>query len=310
MPSGSAPEADGAASGAKPRWRVWLRFGLGIAILVVVALWVVREGDYLRNLSLRVLAVSTVLSVLTVLLNGRTLQAVAATYGRSLAFADALRLSGFASIGNAAGGLPLGTALKFSVLHERVGLRLAEIAAGMATFTVGIALSLMLFAALSVAASEAATAVKVLALAACGGAVAVVGSAGVFLGRHHRLSALAARFADPRHLARCAALSFLVAGSFVLNSCATGLLLLPAASLNDLLFISSAGILLGLLTLLQGVAGIQELAMALASLAVGVTATDGAQIALTLRASALAGAGLVLLAQRALGRAPQRGTGR
>jgi hypothetical protein len=295
---------------APPRFRTWLRVALSVAILAAVILWVVREGDYLRNLSVRALAVSIFFSLLTVLLNGRMLQTIAATYGRTLAFADAVRLSSFASIGNAAGGLPLGTALKFSVLHEHVGLRLAQIAAGTAAFTVGISLTLMLFAALGVAASEMPAAAKLLALAAWAGATAVTAIAIPYLARHRRLAELAAPFAQPGHLARCAALSALVATSFVANSCATGALLLPDAALGQLVFIAAAGILLGLLSFLQGIAGIQELAMALMALAVGVGAPEGAQIALTLRATAIAAALLVLLAQLALRRGPQRETGR
>jgi hypothetical protein len=295
---------------APPRFRTWLRVALGAAILGAVILWVVREGDYLRNLSLRAVALSTGLSLLTVLLNGRMLQAIAATYGRSLAYADAVRLSSFASIGNAAGGLPLGTALKFSVLHERVGLGLAQIAAGTAAFTVGISLTLMLFAAAGVTASAVPAAAKLLAFAAWAGAVIVTAAGAAWLARHPRAATLVSPFTQPGHLARCAALSALVATSFVANSCATGALLLPGAAPGQLVFIASAGILLGLLSFLQGVAGIQELTMALMALVVGIDAAEGAQIALTLRATAIAGALLVLLAQLVLRRGPQREAGR
>lgn len=295
---GPGPEAraDGGARGRLRTWP-WLRPVLGIAILVAVLVWVEREGDYLRNLSLRVLAVSTALSLLTVLLNGRALQAIAATYGRSLASADALRISSLSSIGNAAGGLPLGTALKFSVLHQHVGLRLAEIFSGMVAFTVVISLVLMLFAALSLVAADVPAVAKWLAVGAWTGAVAVTAVGVPYLARHHRLSALLAPFVEPGHLGRCAALSALLAGSLVVNSCVTGALLLPEAAFNELLFISSAGILLGLLSLLQGVAGIQELTMALMAIAVGVSAAEGAQIALTLRATAIVASLLALLTQ-------------
>jgi hypothetical protein len=297
MPSASAPELPEARAAGPSRIRVWLRLALGATILAAVAIWVFREGDYLRNLSLKVLAVSTAASLFTVILNGLTLQTVAATYGRKLGFGDGLRISAFASIGNAAGGLPLGTALKFNVLNERVGLRLSEIAAGMGALTVGISLFLMLFAAVSVACREVPAVAKILALVAWAAAVTVIGVVGAYAARHHRLSALVAPFAEPRHVARCAALSFVVATSFVLNACATGFFLLPQASLNDLVFLSSAGILLGLLSFLQGVAGVQELSMALMAFTIGVDAAGGAQIALTLRATAMVAAALVLLGQ-------------
>lgn len=307
--AGLEPEAAAARVGPVNRSRLWpwLRVALSGAILVAVIVWVVSEGEYLRKLSLRAVAVSTALSLLTALLHGKTLQVIASAYGRSLAYADALRISSLGSIGNAAGGLPLGTALKVSVLRDRVGLQLTQIAAGMAIFTLGISLSLLLFAVLSIAAGDFPGAIKVLALGTWGGAVAATAVGLVYLGRQHRLSALVAPLIKADRLARCAMLSFLVAGSFVLNSCATGALLLPEASLNDLLFISSAGTLLGLLSFLQGVAGIQELAMALAALTVGMSAPEGAQVALTLRATAIAASALVLLGLLALRRWRQRG---
>jgi len=276
------------------RWLVWARVLLGVAILSAVVVWVVNEGAYLKNLKAPVVLASLLVSLVTTLLQSSALQTIALAYGRPLNYLDALRLSAVASIGNAAGGLPLGTALKFTVLREHAQLTLAQIATGMAMFSAGIVLALALF----VVASSSGVGLDWRLSAAGAGLFVVAVAAFVVvlatLARGGRLAAWLQPWAHGPQRARWASLSLLVAASFVANSWVVGSLLFPQMPSVTLVFIASAGLLVGMVSFLYAIAGVQELAMALMAYAIGVGAADGAQIALTLRGTGIAAAALLL----------------
>ena len=271
----------------------WVRVALGLSILVAVIVWISREGTFLKRLSLEVFLWSGFASLVTAMLHALTLGLISRIHGRTLDYRQALRITALGSLGNAAGGIPLGTAVKFGILHQRVGLSLGQITFGLATVSFGISLWLLLYCATSALWLDLSGWFQTSLIAVLGAALLATAMASRFL-RHGRLSALATPYLKVERVIQVAGLSFLVATSFVLNFCAVGMLLLPDPTIPELVFVCASGTLLGLVTLLQSIAGTNELAMALMAHAVGIKAADGAQIALTLRATALATSAIIL----------------
>jgi hypothetical protein len=109
-----------------------------------------------------------------------------------------------------------------------------------------------------------------------------------------RISALTNPHLKKRNLTALILLSSIVATLLILNSCAVGWYVLPDHPVIQIVFISASGILIGLASLLQAVAGIQEIAMGLSAYVSGVSAVDGAQIALVLRFTSIISSGLIL----------------
>ena len=284
-------------------WRGVLRGLVGLLLFSLVIAWIVREGSYFENLNARALGASLAVSVLTALLQAGTLVTIASANARRLGYAQALRVASLGTLGNAAGGLPFGTAVKFGILYGQVGLSFGQITSGMAVTTAVIVAVLLACASLSALWLPVPGYVAALPAALLTGLLLLVVLPA-------RVPALRRRIPAPvlTHLAVYAGgpalravlvLGAATAAAFVLNSCVVGWLLGSGQSLAELVFLSSAGIVIGLVTLLQAIAGVHEFALAFTAYVAGARPIDGVQIALTLRATAIGGA-LLLLAWGAI----------
>lgn len=276
----------------------WLRVALGAGILTLVLVWVTRESAFLHNLSAEVILVSSILSILTCVAHALILVAIARAHRRELGMFQALRITALGSLANAAGGLPVGTAIKYSILHRQIRLTLWQITTGLLIFTVGISASLSLYAVTAALFLKFPLSGIILGIFA----LAVLAVLGSLLISHtsrggFRLRAALGTLADTQGLVLVAGISFLAATSLVLNSCIVGILMLPAYDVSELIFISASGVLVGILSLLQSVAGIQEIAMAAAAQLTRGQPADGAQIALTVRATAVIASILIMTLQ-------------
>lgn len=297
---------------APGHWRSLLRIGVGLLLFSVVVVWVVRDGSYLENLNARAVAASLAVSVLTSLLQAATLVTIASANTRALGYAQALRVTALGSLGNAAGGLPIGTAVKFGILHGQVGLSLGQITTGLALTTLVIVATLLACASLSalwLAVPDpvaALPATALLGLLAC--CIAPLSVPALRRRVPEAVRGWLAAYAPARVLRAVLALGALTAGTFVLNSCLVGWLLGTGGSLAEIVFLSSTGIVIGLASLLQSIAGVHEFALAFTAYVAGVQPIDGVQIALTLRATAI-GAALLLLAGAAIVPPRNRATG-
>lgn len=287
-------KSDKTNPGDKHRYFLWLRTLLGFGILVAVVTWIVNEGSLFERLNASVLLWSTTISALTSLLHAFTLIAIARTYERRLDLRYAIYISTLGSLGNAAGGLPLGTTLKYAILHNKVGLKISQITFGLLSFTVGISLALLGYAALSIYGLEFPAEVKALPSVLLVGSVILLALLIRWAHTKAKISALINPLLKKRNLTTLVLLSSMVATLLILNSCAVGWHMLPVHPVIQVVFISASGILIGLASLLQAVAGIQEIAMGLSAYASGISAVDGAQLALVLRFTSIISSGLIL----------------
>jgi len=276
------------------RYFLWLRTLFGLCILTVIVVWVINKGILLERLNSKVLVWSTLISILTSILHAATLSSIAYAYGRKLNYRYALYISALGSLGNAAGGLPLGTTLKYIILYKRVGLKIGQITFGLTVYTMAIALVLLAYATVCALLLNLRPDIKVLP-----GLLLIVSIISIIaLGCWGQRSKVITNFLNPflgwKFFLIVAALSFSLASLFILNSVTVGYFLFPEHSFIHITFLSATGIFISLVSFLQSIAGIQELAMGLSAFFSGIESIDGVQIALVMRFTAIISSGLIL----------------
>lgn len=281
---------------------LWLRTILGVCILAAIVAWVINKGELFNRLNPQVLLWSTLISLLTSILQASTLTSIARSYHRRLDLRYALYISALGSLGNAAGGLPLGTTLKYTILYKRVGLNISQITFGLTAYIAGISLMLLGYAALSIHALDFQPVIKAIPTALFIVSIVALFPLGRWAQRNKVFSNLITPFLKKPDAITVAVLSFTIASLFILNSTVVGLFLFPEYSFFHVLFVSASGILLGLASLLQSVAGIQEITMGLTALASGINPLDGVQIALVMRFTSIISSGVIVSLLHLLGR--------
>lgn len=288
------------------RFFLWLRTIAGLCILATIVAWVINKGILLERLNGAMLAWSTLISILTSLLHAATLGSIASAYGRKLDYQYALYISALGSLGNAAGGLPLGTTLKYVILYKRVGLKIGQITFGLTTYTTMIALVLLGYAAISAVWLNLEAYIKATPALLLTGGIIVIFLAGRWGLGNKAISNLLRPFLRKRYAATVIGLGISLASLFIINSCVVGNLLFPEHSLIHIVFLSATGIFIGLVSLLQSIAGIQEITMGLTALASGIDPIDGVQIALVMRMASIISSGVFLGLFYLTPRRPQR----
>ncbi|HKQ30735.1 MAG TPA: hypothetical protein VJS66_05570, partial [Burkholderiales bacterium] len=96
---------------------------VGVLLLVVVVWWIGHNEEVLSRLSIAVLFYSALISAVTVVLNAIVLHLSVRYFRGALSLDSALRLSALGTLGNALGGLPVGTAVKYALLYKKSGLK-------------------------------------------------------------------------------------------------------------------------------------------------------------------------------------------
>lgn len=276
------------------RYFLWLRTFLGLCILTVIVVWVIKKGILLERLSSTVLMWSTLISMFSSILHAATLGSIAYAYGRKLDYRYALYISALGSLGNAAGGLPLGTAFKYIILYKHVGLKIGQITFGLTAYTMTIALVLLAYATVSAFLLNIRPDIKVLPGLLLTISIVAFIALGRWGQRNKVISSLLNPFLRWRSFIIVAALSLTLATVFILNSGTVGHFLFPERSLIHIIFLSATGIFIGLVSLLQSIAGIQEITMGLSAFISGIDPIDGVQIALVMRIASIISSGIFL----------------
>src|SRR5262245_55532619 len=116
-------------------WR-WIRLPLSLGLLGTVLYFALRHGQILLDIRPQVLALNVALTVLVVFLNGMVLKWITHAFAKPLTIAEAALLASLGSLMNAAGGLPIGTALNLAILVRKHGFALTDLLIGKAIATV------------------------------------------------------------------------------------------------------------------------------------------------------------------------------
>ena len=272
----------------------WLKPLVGMMILGTLVYWVIKEGVLLERINLSVAAAATAASGVLNLLNALIVKIIVTVYDRKITFVKSLHLSVLGTFGNSAGGLPLGTTLKYVLLHQQSGLKIREITAGLVVFTFATSLFLLCYTAVSAWSTGLSLTTKM----APALILVMLALLLPILWRHLRtrqsIFRLVGPFLQKRNLQRVLATSAMTATGFVFSYWLVAALLLPEIPTPTILFVASAGTLTSLATLLQSVGGIQELSVGLSAYLSGVRLIDGLQVALVLRVASLLSSGLFL----------------
>ena len=285
----------------------WLKPIVGMTILGMLVFWVIKEGVLLERINLSVAAAATVASGVLNLLNASIVKIIVTVYDRKITFVKSLHLSVLGTFGNSAGGLPLGTTLKYVLLHQQSGLKIREITAGLVVFTFATSIFLLCYTAVSVWATGLSLTAKMTPALILIMLALLLPILWRHLRRRQSIVTLVEPFLRKGNLQRLVATSALTATGFVCSYWLVAALLLPEIPTLTILFVASAGTLTSLATLLQSVGGIQELSVGLSAYLSGVRVIDGLQVALVLRVASLLSSG-IFLALLYLGPLRPRGT--
>lgn len=222
------------------------------------------------------------------------LRVIALAYDRPLPYRSALHVSALGSFGNAAGGLPIGTALKFIILYKQAGLRIAQVTTGLAAFTAGISLVLLGYASFSSAWLDLPTGIRLIPPVLLAMAVLVLAYLRRRYGGTGFFREIASPLLTPRVARQLGVFSLITGTLFIVNYLVICMFLLPEFNLVTGIFVASVGILVGLGTLMQSTGGIQELSIGLTTLLTGGGILDGVQLALTMRMTSILSSALIL----------------
>lgn len=275
------------------RAREYMRAAAGFCLLIGLAIWATRDEPLLAQLTTALIAGSALLSAAVIGLNALTLTTIVSAYQQRLDYRNALRLSALGAFGNALGGLPLGTALKFALLYRRAGLTARQLVTGLAVFTLATSAALLAYAAFGALQTRLSTISWALPL---GLLIALILAIGIGLNSPLAglLRAIGGPFLSRNTLPRVLWLSGAVATLFVITYCFVGRQLFAHIPLPELVFIGSAGILVSFGSLLQSVGGVQELAVGLTTSLTGAAVVSGVKMALVARLGSVISSGFLL----------------
>lgn len=276
-------------------YRSWIRAAVGMGTLSAVTFWVFHEGSLLQQLNAWALLWTTLIVLLINFVSAALLRVTARMYHRELNFRLALYAGALGSFGNATGGLPIGTTLKFAILRQRVGLTIGQITFSLISATVGISLTLLAIAAVSILGIGFPIEVKIIpaVLFVCG-----IGTSILLLRwsyTHGVLTSLVKPLFINGHLAKLTLFSLSLATLLVLNYVVVGLFVLPERSVLTVIFISASATLLSIASLLQSIGGGQEIVMGFTSFLTGAQIIEGVQLALIVRLASIITSGLTLV---------------
>ncbi len=275
---------------------IWsaLRPVIGL-VLLGIAVWWIRDSSLFSRISALLLVVATMSASLTILASALTMHHIARSYERSLCLRDALRVGALGTLGNSLGGMPIGTTIKYVVLHRVAGLSVTQITVGLLAFTASLAICFLLVGGLSL--YQIAGVPESYRLPLVGTAIAVPVSTWALL-RFAIARIPAARHLLPLltgpQLPRFVAVSVIVSLAYLFHLVVIALFLLPQPTLTHAVMIAAFGILFGQSSLLQSLGGIQEFMMGLSAHISGLSAGDGIEIALVARASSIVSSALLV----------------
>lgn len=269
------------------KWTLAVKPLFGAALLGTVVVWIAGNEQVVARMSAAALTYSTLISSLTVGMNALILRQSVRYYGVTLSRENALRLSALGSLANGLGGLPFGTALKYTLLYRNGGVTAAEIAVGFAVFAVAISGWLFLYTCVTAQLITLTVNIAPLLPLIFAFGIVILLLVLRWIRGHRRLYPLFRPFLQPSNIRRVLLISFTAATTFVANYSMVGYVMYPDISTTSMAFLAAAGTLISLGSTVQSVGGITELSLGLSSVAAGLDAITGASLALVLRISAI-----------------------
>lgn len=272
----------------------WIRAVIGMGILFAVAYWVYREGSLLRQINAWALICSILIVQVINIVSAALLCIIARIYHRKLSFRLALYIGALGSLGNASGGLPIGTTLKYAILRQKTGLTIGQITFGLVSVTVVISLSLLVVTAVSIISLEFPPGAKIIPLVLFIGGMGTVMLLVRWSCRYKRIAELVKPVLARGLRGRLALFGCLLALLFVVNYVVVGYFVLPERSMSAVAFMSASAMLLSIVSFLQSIGGIQEIVMGFTAFLTGAQMIEGVQLALIIRLTVIIASSLTI----------------
>lgn len=265
-----------------------------MTLLGAIIVWILKEGILITKLGVELILYSSIVSFSTNLINASILRTIVDTYHGELSFLNALHLSALGTFGNSAGGLPIGTTLKYIILHKRSGLNIKQITAGLIVFTVVISYFLLAYASISAWYLHFPHTIKWIPTILFLVSILFLLLLWKWLRNKGTMVNLINPFLSSKSFYRLLINSFAVSTLFLIGYLIVGYILFPSMQAMVIVFVSSVGLLAGLASLLQTVGGVHEFSMGFSAFISGTDLLDGVQLALTMRIASVLSSGLIL----------------
>jgi hypothetical protein len=288
MNSGFAERIRYVANRAKPY--------VGLSLLTVIILWVLREGYPIEKLSFALITSTLLAAMASGFANAMIISEISKVYGGAMNYKSSLYTTALGTFANAAGGIPIGTALKYILLHKKGRLSVAQTTAGFVVFTIFISLALLIYVAILIHWIDINDAYRNMAVLVLIISLVVLASAVFCLKYFPRIQRHFSPFLKFRSVLRVSVISIVVTLGFILNFWVVACQLFPQMTFIQTAFSVSLGSLVSQMAFLQSVGGVQELSIGVATRVAGTELIQGVMLGLTIRITALVSSGLIIAA--------------
>lgn len=269
---------------------------IGLLLLAAIILWVLREGYPIEKVGLALVSSALLAALASSFANALIISEISKIYGGAMDYKSSLYTTALGTVANAAGGVPIGTALKYILLHRKGKLSIAQTTAGFVVFTISISLVLLSYVAILIRWLDVNDAYRNLAAFALLAGLLVPAVAVFFLRYFPRAQRHFSPFLQYRALFRISVISVIVTLGFLLSFWVVASQLFPQMTFVQTAFSVSLGSLVSQMAFLQSVGGIQELSIGVATRVAGSELIQGVMLGLTIRMTALVSSGLIIAA--------------
>jgi hypothetical protein len=286
MNSGFAKRIWNIANHAKPY--------IGLCLLAVIILWVLKEGYPIEKMSFTLISSTLLAAMASSFANAMIISEISKVYGGAMNYKSSLHITALGTFANAAGGIPIGTALKFILLHKRGKLSVAQTTTGFVVFTISISLALLLYVTVLIHWLDIHDTYRSIAALVLIVSMAILATAVACLKYFPRIHRHLSPFLKYQVAFRILIISIIVTLGFILSFWVVTYQLFPQMTFVQTAFSVSLGSLVSQMAFLQSVGGIQELSIGIATSLTGAEVIHGVMLGLTIRLAALASSGLIV----------------
>jgi hypothetical protein len=271
----------------------WLKILISILLLSSLGWLAVSRGQIIQKFDGVVFICNSIVALTIVVLNGFMLRWTTFMFANPLSMTEAVLVASSGAFVNAAGGLPIGTAMVMLILAKQHGYRLDQLIIGK-IISLGLSVSSLL---LFFACSRYFAGQYLFALAAFIGVAIIlflirVTPAIKWLPQHIR-SGWQSLVSQYYFHGLCLAL--VIAAMMLFSYWIVMRHYLPNLTLYDTIAIASASLMTGFVMMANALGGVQEVVVGIMSMAYALKFVDGVDIGLFIRVCSLAGAGSVYL---------------
>ncbi len=267
---------------------------IGLCILAIIILWVLKEGYPIEKMSFTLISSALLAAMTSSFANAMIISEISNVYGGALNYKSSLHITSLGTFANAAGGMPIGTALKYILLHKKGKLSVAQTTTGFVVFTISISLALLLYIAVLIRWLDIHNTYRNIAAFVLIISIAVLATAILCLKYFPRIHRHFSPFLKHQVAIRILIISLIVTLGFIFSFWVVAYQLIPHMTFIQTAFSVALGSLVSQTAFLQSVGGIQELSIGIAASLTGAKVIHGVMLGVTIRMTALASSGLIV----------------